>query len=407
MMVDTPGPATGPGGAGPSPGPVTGDVPGGRGRRWPRVAAFSAAYGAAGLALLVPTSSAGAGWYLATQLLDANTSRPYPVRVHSVSDGRAVLSRTPDLKRPIPLGLAWPTGHAQLGALLAMEKSTVVREVTAVDRGVLRPGTRACTTARVFDGDPLSARGLPYSEVIVHGELGALPAWLVPPTAPARDTWIIAVHGWRAPRGDALRVLPALAATGMPTLVVTYRNDEGAPPSPDRCYHLGDTEWRDLAAAIRYALANGARDVVLLGWSMGGAIALNLLRRAPEARAVRGLVLDCPVVDWTSTLRMHAQSLRLPDPWTWASIRLVQRRLGARLAELDHRRYAEQLSVPTLIFVDDSDATVAAEPTREYAAMRPDLITLVETEQSGHCRSWNLDPARYEKAVGDFLADLG
>ena len=377
-----------------------------QGRSWPRLAAFSAVYGAAGLALLVPTSTAGAGWYLATQLLDTDSSRAYPVKVHTVSGRRAVLSRTPDLRRPIPLGLIWPGGYARLGAMLDVNKTTVVREVTSVDRGTLRPGVRGCTTARVFDGDPMSARGLAYSEVIVHGELGDLPAWLVPPTAPAQDTWVIAVHGWRAPRSDALRVLPTLASTGMPTLVISYRNDEGAPPSPDRCYHLGDTEWRDLAAAIRYALAHGARDVVLYGWSMGGAIVLNALRRAEEATAVRGLVLDCPVVDWAETLRMHARSLRLPDPWTWASLRLVQRRLGARLAELDQRRHAEHLTVPTLIFVDRDDATVATAPTLQYAAARPDLITLVETEDAGHCRSWNLNPDRYEAALTDFLLRL-
>jgi len=29
----------------------------------------------------------------------------------------------------------------------------------------------------------------------------------------------------------------------------------------------------------------------------------------------------------------------------------------------------------------------------------------VETRTAGHCRSWNLDPERYEAALADFLHD--
>ena len=200
----------------------------------------------------------------------------------------------------------------------------------------------------------------------------SLPAWLVAPTGPARSTWVVEVHGRAAPRAEALRVLPTLAAAGLPTLVVTYRNDEEAPRSPSGCYHLGDTEWRDVTAAIRYAVTAGAQDVVLYGWSMGGAIVLNLLRRAAPAEvdAVRGVILDCPVIDWTETFAMHARALRVPRPWTWTTMRLIERRIGVRLAELDHRRHVPGLpAVPILAFVDHDDATVAPAPTVSWAGL--------------------------------------
>jgi pimeloyl-ACP methyl ester carboxylesterase len=332
------------------------------------------------------------------------------VRVHGFDGATVRLSRTPDLNRPIPLGFAWPGGHARLGAILGGDRSTVTRAVTAVDRGTLRPGIKGYSLGRLFEGDPTTARGLPYTEVIIDSELGGLPAWFVPPTAPAADTWVIMVHGWRSDRTDALRMLPALAAAGFPTLTVTYRNDAGAPPSHDRCYHLGATEWLDLAAAVSYAVERGARNVVLYGWSMGGAIVLNLLHRAAEAGVtdvIRAAVLDCPVVDWGETLRTHAKALNVPPPWTWTALRLVQRRLGAQLAELDQRRHTDELKVPVLMYVDLDDTTVAPGPALQYAAARPDLVTLVETEDAGHCRAWNLDPDRYEAGVTAFLTGLG
>jgi uncharacterized protein len=37
------------------------------------------------------------------------------------------------------------------------------------------------------------------------------------------------------------------------------------------------------------------------------------------------------------------------------------------------------------------------------AAARPDLVTLERFGGDGHVQSWNADPARYERAVRDFL----
>jgi pimeloyl-ACP methyl ester carboxylesterase len=260
---------------------------------------------------------------------------------------------------------------------------------------------RAHAGSFVFDGDPRTARGLEFSDVVVPGELGPLPAWQVGPSS--GGAWAIAVHGRGADRNEALRVLPALHAADVTTLVLSYRNDVDAPASRDRIYHLGDTEWRDVAAAIRYAADRGATAIVLYGWSMGGAIVLTTLRRAPEAHLVVGVVLDSPVIDWTATLHMHGRQRNMPRPLTWTALRLVEQRINVRLAVLDQRRYNDDLRVPVLTFIDADDNFVAPVPTRQWAAARPDLVTLIETRGGGHARSWNVDPTRYESEINAFV----
>jgi hypothetical protein len=367
-------------------------------RRWPR----RTAYGLAGLAVLVPTSTASAGWYFANQVVDARP-REYPLEVRGFDGDLVTLARTEDTERDVPYGLLWPNGHARLGAVIRTERATVVRRVDEITHGTLRAGVRAGTTSAVFDGDPLTARGLDFDDVTVPGELGPMPAWLV---AGASSTWVIAVHGRGGSRAEALRALPTLAGLGLPTLVVTYRNDEGAPPSRDRRYHLGGTEWRDVAAAIRYARSQGASDVILYGWSMGGAATMMTLRRAPEAAFVRALVMDCPALDWTATLRLNARRRNLPPPLTWAAMRLVEQRLGVRLTELNQVRHVGSLRVPTLIFLDGDDVVADPAPTRLFARLRPELVRLVETQGGGHTRSWNVDPARYEAELSAFVGGV-
>ena len=374
---------------------MTATVPAVVARRWPRRAAYA---GVAGLAVLLPTSTAGASWLLANQVLNVTAGRQYPLRVKDVSDGRVTLTRTVDTSRPFPLSFVWPDGHARLGPIVRDDKSTVTREIT-VDRGALRAGARGYSSGYVYEGTP----SLSYRDVTVSGPLGPLPAWLIPGTS---ATWIIAVHGRGAPRGEALRILPTLAASGHPTLVVTYRNDDGAPASPDGRYHLGATEWEDVLAAVEYARSHGAMSVVLYGWSMGGTILLTMLRRWSHDGFVRGLIMDCPVIDWASTLRMNARQLGIPSAWTWTALRLIERQARLRMRDLDLRGFVSSLDVPTLLFVDHDDPTVASGPTLEFGRARPELIRTVETHGAGHCRVWNVDPSRYEGEVRGFLSGL-
>jgi pimeloyl-ACP methyl ester carboxylesterase len=266
--------------------------------------------------------------------------------------------------------------------------------------GLVLAGPRPAVTV-----DPTTARGLGFRTVAVPGELGDAPAWLVAPTATAVGTWVIGVHGRGGSRADGLYVAPAIAAAGNPNPIISLRNDDGAPRAADGEYRLGETEWRDVAAAVGYARRNGATGVVLYGWSMGGAVVMTALRRMPAADAtlVRGVILDSPVLDWNATLDLRASSYPVPGILTWSTKRLIEHRAGLSLADFDQRRYAGALRVPVLLFVDRTDRAVAPGPSLDFAAARPDLVTLVTTTGGGHLGSWNVDPAGYRNAVRAFL----
>ncbi len=70
-----------------------------------------------------------------------------------------------------------------------------------------------------------------------------------PPERSGRGASVPHVAGGTTPPSD-LRLAPALHRAGLPALLITYREDLGAPRSPDGLHHMGLTEWRDLARRI-------------------------------------------------------------------------------------------------------------------------------------------------------------
>jgi hypothetical protein len=267
-------------------------------------------------------------------------------------------------------------------------------------------GTKADVDAYAYRGNPNSALGLEFENAVVQGELGAMPAWYVP-AGPATGTWVVFVHGRGGTREEGLRYLRTWHGLGLPVLMPTYRNDVGAPAARDGHDHLGDTEWRDVDSAVRYALGRGARDVVLAGWSMGGAVSLQAADRSEVRDRIRGLLLESPVLDWRDVFVHQGADRGLPEPLTRVAIWTVGRRIGADLDRFDWVRRAGDLRRPVLVLHSDADTYVPDGPAKRVAAARPDLVTLHLTPGAEHTRGWNVDPEGFDAAMRSWLARVG
>ncbi|HEY8467465.1 MAG TPA: alpha/beta fold hydrolase [Solirubrobacterales bacterium] len=362
----------------------------------------------AALLLLVVVVAAVAvmGWrYSSLVLVPNHEPGPFDVKVLAVEGDRITLERDADTERPGTYGLDWRDGHAIVGRVLAARGDTVTRRLRAVE-GRLEPGTEVELDPHVWEGDPRRTIGLEFDEVEIEGELGPMPAWQVDPPRPS-DAWAIFVHGLNGTREAALRVLPTLRRAGLTALAITYRNDEGAPPSPDGKHHLGLEEWRDLEAAARYALERGAERLVLIGYSMGGAIVTQFAERSELADRVAALVLDSPALSWKPVLDYGATELGLPElaavPVRWA----IALRIDVDWDQLDALQHTGELSLPTLLFHGTEDTVVPIELSEEYARALPEHVTYYHVPRAGHVESWNVDPAAYEGRLRAFLADLG
>jgi alpha-beta hydrolase superfamily lysophospholipase len=357
----------------------------------------------------VGAAAVAAGRYASHAALRA-ANRPLPgdprLTVHAAPPGAVVLTRSLASLRPGTYGLAGSGVHAVVGEVLGgvpHDADTVVRRLVRVTEGELEPGTKVRLTPQVHRGDPTGALGIEHSEVLVPGELGALPAWFVPGP---RSTWVIAVHGLGTTREHTMNVLGCLHALQFPVLSLAYRGDSGAPRPPDGLGHLGDSEWRDLDAAVRHAVRYGAERVIVHGWSVGASMALHAAANSGLRDRISGVVLDSPVLEWEATVRALASARRTPAPLLPLAVRAAQGRTGTHGDRLAEAGDPKSLAVPTLIFHGPDDTLAPWRGSRQLAARRPDLVTLHTVPQAPHAAMWNADPKGYEEVLRRFLTPL-
>lgn len=386
---------------------------------------------AAGMTLAAAAS--GLAGYFARAVVTPVRERAEDLEILAVTRGpdgdEVILPITAETVVDGTYGLFFHGGRslARIGPITALEPKggTVTRPVEKVYGGDLRSAVRGWWTSVVYL-NPADA-GFASDEVVITLPGGPSPAWYVAPQPavaglPAehqgplagRNVWAIAVHGRGSNRTEGIRALAATSALGAETLLISYRNDGEAPAAVDGRYGLGVTEWEDVEAAIEYALGRGAEDIVLFGWSMGGAISLQTADRSRYAEYIRGLVLTGPVIDWMDVLAHQAKANRIPDVvgrlGQWFISNPGGRRVTGLAAPVDLQAMnwidrADQLRDHVLIMHSVDDNIVPYGPSRDLARKNP-KVTYVSFAQARHVKEWNHDPQRWDSSVIDWVTDL-
>lgn len=325
------------------------------------------------------------------------------------------LGRSPDTVLPGRYGLftVGSADYLRVGSIVGEDEDTVTRKLLTHVPADGDLAAEAAFSGWYFDkpGDLL----LPFQSIDIDTGVGACPAWEFPAHGDT-DVWVIQVHGRGTTRSETLRAVPVFHALGISSLVVSYRNDGDAPRSPSGTYALGATEWRDVDAAIGYARRHGARRVLLMGWSMGGALSLQAALESPHADVIAGLVLDSPVVDWRTVLNFQGRAMRLPAPVIALAERTLASNWGATalrsgepipLDRLDGVSRAAELRHPVLILHSDDDGFVPADASHALAQARPDLVTMETFTVARHTKLWNYDETRWTSAIQEWIRGQG
>ena len=364
----------------------------------------------AGIATAVASS---VGWVIARRMTSPVGPRRFDLMIRGIEDDAdgdlIVLDRTDQTSADGVYNLWFEHGGwAQLSAEI-------------IDRGPTRVARRITGTAPAFTpmaGDRASWSGIYYAtpdhaglharDITITTPAGRCPAWRIDG---APSTWAIHIHGLGSSRAGTLRGVLAATELGYTSLVVSYRNTAEGPPVGTGHSTLGQTETTDVDEAIGYAVRRGAQQIVVFGWSMGAAIALQLANRPRHEGLIAALVLDSPVLNWTEVIKSNcarsgwpAAAGHLAIPWLTLGplARTVGLPGGIPLRSFDWTSRAADLATPTLILHGTRDDSVTIRLSQALRNARSDLVDL-EPFDAGHTLCWNTDPDRWQRTVTTWL----
>lgn len=355
----------------------------------------------------------GLGATIARRLTVPLGPRRYDLKIHTVEriDGQTwlVLDRTRSTAAPGIYNLWFERGGwVQLGDEVQDRGSKLIaRAVTGISDDCVPQSGDMVSWSGIYFAAPEDA-GLDAKDVTVETPVGPATARLIEGDS---SMWAIHIHGLGGPRAGTLRGVQVATELGYTSLVVSFRNDGEGPRVGSGCSTLGMNEAADVGAAIDYAMEHGAERIVLFGWSMGAAIALQLAHDPRYSDIVSGLVLDSPVLNWTNVIKQNCKRAGLPI-WTgylampWLTQSVLARWLDLPCAlQLDAMNWTDgkkRLSVPTLILHGCDDDSVPIADAQILRTLKPDLVSLAEFD-AGHTLNWNTEQEQWAEKVHYFL----
>ncbi len=178
----------------------------------------------------------------------------------------------------------------------------------------------------------------------------ALRGWFIPGGTATKKT-VILLHGYPADKGN---ILPALSFLHKEYNLFLF-DFRYLGESEGRYSTVGAKEIRDLLAAIEFLKNKGIEEVGVWGFSMGGAVALMSIERAPEIKAVVSESSYASLAQMAPELFM-IPVLRYPLAylvWLWTRIFL-----GIDIRDVSPAQAVRNTTIPILLIHSSNDAVI-------------------------------------------------
>ena len=313
----------------------------------------------------------------------------------SIEDTRA-------LELPL-VGLVSREGSLIANGPVIHHQNTITRSVVNTS-GNIQLGNRVRADVFIHQKNPKYSIGLDYSEVRFRSELGDLGAWVI---SGEGETWMVCVHGHRSNRRESLRFSPLFESMGLNQMLIKYRNDVDSPVDKGGYHMFGLTEWRDLEAAVAYVINQGAKNIFILGHSMGGSIALQFILKSNLRSHINGIVLESPALDLNGIITAKAKALPFPITTLLPPIKkMVSKLVNLNWSELDYISKASEIETPILLIHSTKDQTVPVAQSDQFANIIPHLYEYLRLEGAPHAASWNFAQHKVESLMKTFISDI-
>lgn len=254
--------------------------------------------------------------------------------------------------------------------------------------------------------DTPADHGLAFEDVTLTTSDGLnLAAWYIPNDA-GRGT-VIYCHGHTNHRGQMLDQAAFLHENGFKGLLIDFRRHGD---SEGDLTTFGYYEWRDVQAAVRYAVDERGEGgpVILWGISMGAATALLA---ASEISGVDAVIAESSFYAASETLRSDLNRMfGLPTvPFGFLTSTITELRVGIKIDELDIGRAVTGLGgMPVLLVGGSADRRMPLSNNERLFEQIPGAgKEIYVAEGATHGDIWEMDREAYAEKVLAFLDKSG
>jgi fermentation-respiration switch protein FrsA (DUF1100 family) len=239
----------------------------------------------------------------------------------------------------------------------------------------------------LVDASPADS-GVKFAEVLLPLKGDKLSGWWVPSEEPGART-LLYLHGNAGNVAVNVDQVLRLRSTGLNVFIIDYRgygHSTGGPPRAKLVCEDGERAWNYLVAERNIPPAH----IAIYGHSMGGAVAIDLASKHPDAGALITEGTLTSIID-------RAQG-------TWAAYLPLQLIITERFDSLSK---IGSIRLPKLILQGDADTMVPPVMARRLydAAPEPKQIALIPG--GGHEDSAVVNAAAYFGALNAFLTRYG
>ena len=214
---------------------------------------------------------------------------------------------------------------------------------------------------------------------------------------------VISLHGQGGSMDPDVQYVPALSVAGFNVLMFDFRAHGR---SDGRLSTVGYLERQDALGAVDFVCSKGIERIGLLGFSMGGIVAMLTAPICTEAKAVISDGGPARLLSATAAWGVERGAPRwLSTALAWLMIAVTSLRLRANLFRYEPVRWVGQIAPRPILFIHgdldrytppaDLDALVAA-------AGQPKEMWRVP--EAGHRTVDQLDPQEYRRRVVAFFS---
>lgn len=236
--------------------------------------------------------------------------------------------------------------------------------------------------------------GLSWENVVFEtADHVQLKGWFIP--NPSAKSAIIVCHGYPFDKGNLLPLAKFLHADHHLFLFDFRAMGE----SGGQLSTVGFLERLDLAAALDYLFSRSICQIGVLGYSLGGGVALFTARN----EKIQSIVADSPFSSMNQQMDDMLKNLFFLKKFFIFMLKSMAKLfLHIDLAEIHPAKAVENLDKPIFIIHGDQDNQVSVSHTERFRKANPKIMFWI-VPGCGHGAAHELLTEEYEKRVGDFF----